>query len=62
MTTIVQPVEMPTPEQRAALPPRRVLGDIALLAERNFRRVLRNSGLMVFSPSATCGGCCATPG
>ena len=49
MTTIVQPVEMPTPEQRAALPPRRVLGDIALLAERNFRRVLRNSGLMVFS-------------
>jgi ABC transporter DrrB family efflux protein len=40
---------MPTPEERAALPPRRVLADIGILAERNLRRVMRNTGLIVFS-------------
>jgi len=49
MATIAQPLEMPTAEQRAALPPKRVLGDIALLAERNLRRVARSTGLIVFS-------------
>jgi ABC transporter DrrB family efflux protein len=49
MTTLTQPVEFPTAEERAALPPRRVLGDIAILAQRNLRRLLRNTGLIVFS-------------
>jgi ABC transporter DrrB family efflux protein len=49
MMTITKPPDMPTPEERAALPPRRVLADIAILAERNLRRVLRNTGLIVFS-------------
>lgn len=42
-------VDMPTAEERAALGPRRVLADIWLIAERNNRRVLRNTGLIVFS-------------
>jgi predicted permease len=49
MTTLTQPVEFPSAEERAALPPRRVLGDIAILAQRNLRRLLRNTGLIVFS-------------
>jgi ABC-2 type transport system permease protein/oleandomycin transport system permease protein len=49
VATIARPLEMPTAEQRAALPPVRVLGDIALLAGRNLRRVLRSTGLIVFS-------------
>ena len=49
MTTITRPPDMPTPEERAALPPRRVLADIGILAERNLRRVMRNTGLIVFS-------------
>jgi ABC transporter DrrB family efflux protein len=38
-----------TPEQRAALPPRRVLADIGLLTGRNLRKVLRNPRYIVFS-------------
>jgi ABC-2 type transport system permease protein/oleandomycin transport system permease protein len=49
MATITAPTDLPTPEERAALPPRRVLADIGILAERNLRRVLRNTGLIVFS-------------
>jgi ABC transporter DrrB family efflux protein len=49
MTTITRPVAMPTPEERAALPLRRVLADIGLMAWRNLRRVVRNTGLIVFS-------------
>jgi len=49
MATVTRPVEMPTPEQRVALPPRRVLADIGLLAWRNLRRTMRNTGLIVFS-------------
>jgi ABC transporter DrrB family efflux protein len=49
MTTLSQPIAFPTAEERAALPPRRVLGDITILAERNLRRLMRNTGLIVFS-------------
>ncbi len=49
MATISIPQQTMTPEERAALPPSRVLADIALLAERNLRRTLRNTGLIVFS-------------
>ncbi len=49
MTTLSQPIAFPTAEERAALPPRRVLGDITILAQRNLRRLLRNTGLIVFS-------------
>ncbi len=38
-----------TIEERAALAPPRVLADIALLAERNLRKVSRSPGLIVFS-------------
>jgi ABC-2 type transport system permease protein/oleandomycin transport system permease protein len=38
-----------TAEERAALPPTRVLADIGLLAGRNLRRMLRNPQLIVFS-------------
>ncbi len=48
-TDTVRADDMPTPEQRAALGPRRVLQDIFLVAERNNRRVLRNTGLIFFS-------------
>ncbi|HSO96294.1 MAG TPA: ABC transporter permease [Acidimicrobiia bacterium] len=34
---------------RAALPPKRVVADIGLIAGRNLRKVLRNPGLIVFS-------------
>jgi ABC-2 type transport system permease protein/oleandomycin transport system permease protein len=36
-------------EERAALPPLRVLGDIGLVALRNLRKVQRSPGLIVFS-------------
>jgi ABC-2 type transport system permease protein/oleandomycin transport system permease protein len=36
-------------EARAALPPSRVLADIALIAGRNLRKVLRNTRLIVFT-------------
>jgi ABC transporter DrrB family efflux protein len=49
MTAIAEATDLPSPEQRAALPPRRVLADIGLLAQRNLRRVMRNTGLIVFS-------------
>jgi ABC transporter DrrB family efflux protein len=50
LSAITESPEIPmTPEQRAALPPGRVVADIALLAERNLRRTLRNTGLIVFS-------------
>src|SRR5438105_5062040 len=38
-----------TVEERAALPPSRVLADIGLLAQRNLLRVVRNSQLLLFS-------------
>jgi ABC-2 type transport system permease protein/oleandomycin transport system permease protein len=38
-----------TPEERAALPPMRVIADIGLLAGRNLRRMTRNPQLIVFS-------------
>ncbi len=49
MVTVSPPVDVVTPEARAALPPRRVLADIALIAGRNLRKVVRNSRLIVFS-------------
>lgn len=36
-------------EARAALPPNRVVADIALIARRNLRKVQRSPGLIVFS-------------
>lgn len=36
-------------EERAALAPPRVLADIALIAARNLRKVLRSPGLIIFS-------------
>ncbi|HWW45299.1 MAG TPA: ABC transporter permease [Acidimicrobiia bacterium] len=36
-------------EARAALPPERVIADIALVARRNLRKVQRSPGLIVFS-------------
>ena len=36
-------------EARAALPPERVLADIALVARRNLRKVQRSPGLIIFS-------------
>ena len=49
MAVLARPLEIETPEQRAALPPQRVLADIGLMAGRNLRRVMRNTGLIVFS-------------
>lgn len=49
MTTVTTTFDARTAEKRAALPPARVLGDIGLVAGRNLRRVLRNTGLIVFS-------------
>ncbi len=40
---------MQTAEQRAALPPLRVLADIALVTERNLRKIPRNPRLIVFT-------------
>jgi ABC-2 type transport system permease protein/oleandomycin transport system permease protein len=49
MTTVTTTFDAGTAERRAALPPARVLADIGLVAGRNLRRVLRNTGLIVFS-------------
>lgn len=49
MATIARPADMATAEQRAALGPGRVIADIWLLAQRNLRRVLRSTGIIVFS-------------
>jgi ABC-2 type transport system permease protein len=49
VATVSPPVEVVTPEVRAALPPGRVLADIGLVAARNLRKVARNSRLIVFS-------------
>jgi ABC transporter DrrB family efflux protein len=51
MTDTAIPLAMSegTPEERAALPPTRVLADIGLLAGRNLRRMVRNPQLIVFS-------------
>jgi ABC-2 type transport system permease protein/oleandomycin transport system permease protein len=50
MTTIpIDATALANAERRAALPPRRVAADIALLAGRNLRKVLRNTRLIVFS-------------
>jgi ABC-2 type transport system permease protein/oleandomycin transport system permease protein len=38
-----------TSEQRAALPPQRVLADTALIAQRNLRKLLRNGRFILFS-------------
>lgn len=38
-----------TAEERAALPPGRVLADIAIVAQRNLRKTLRNPRLIVFT-------------
>jgi ABC-2 type transport system permease protein len=49
MTAIQIDTRLASAEERAALPPRRVLADIALLAGRNLRKVLRNTRFIVFS-------------
>ena len=50
MTAVRPPVDaFAAAEARAALPPGRVLADIALLTGRNLRRVRRNSRIIVFS-------------
>lgn len=49
MTAVTTTFDAATAERRAALPPARVLADIGLVAGRNLRRVLRNTGLIVFS-------------
>ncbi len=49
MTAIEARVDPATAARRADLPPRRVLADIGILAQRNLRRQIRNTGLMVFS-------------
>ncbi len=38
-----------TPEERAALPPQRVIADIALVAQRNLRKIPRNPRLILFT-------------
>jgi ABC-2 type transport system permease protein len=42
-------IDLAAAEERAALPPSRVLADIALIAQRNLRKVLRNTRLIVFT-------------
>jgi ABC-2 type transport system permease protein/oleandomycin transport system permease protein len=49
MTAIQITTRLASAEERAALPPGRVLADIALIAGRNLRKVLRNTRLIVFS-------------
>jgi ABC-2 type transport system permease protein/oleandomycin transport system permease protein len=50
MTTIqLDAAGLAAAEQRAALPLRRVMADIGLVAGRNLRKVLRNTRLIVFS-------------
>jgi ABC transporter DrrB family efflux protein len=48
VTITVDPVTG-TAEDRAALPPQRVLADIALLAQRNLRKIARNVRFIVFT-------------
>ncbi len=47
--TPVAPARIGTPEERAALPPLRVLADIGLLAQRNLRKSIRMPMFIVFS-------------
>lgn len=49
MSTVAADARHTIIEQRAALSPRRVVGDIALVAGRNLRKVQRSPGLIVFS-------------
>ena len=49
MSVLTAEPPMQSVEQRAALPPARVLADIGLIAGRNLRKVLRSTGLIVFS-------------
>jgi ABC-2 type transport system permease protein/oleandomycin transport system permease protein len=49
MTTIVAPIDTSAARARAALPPLRIAGDIALLAGRNLKKVLRNRALIFFT-------------
>lgn len=49
VATVARPVDIVTAEQRAALRPGRVVADIWLLAQRNLQRVLRSTGIIVFS-------------
>jgi ABC-2 type transport system permease protein/oleandomycin transport system permease protein len=49
MTTIPLTTRLASAEERAALPPGRVIADIGLIAGRNLRKVLRNTRLIVFS-------------
>lgn len=47
--TPIAPARIGTPEERAALPPFRVLADIGLLAQRNLRKAVRMPMFIVFS-------------
>ena len=47
--TPIAPPRIGTPEERAALPPLRVLADIGLLAQRNLRKAIRMPMFIVFS-------------
>ena len=49
MATIAAPLDVTTAGERAALPPTRVVRDIGLVAGRNLRKTIRNTGLVVFS-------------
>lgn len=49
MTTLTTAIDVPSARERAALPPSRVVADIALVAGRNLRKVVRNPRLIVFT-------------
>jgi ABC transporter DrrB family efflux protein len=49
MATITAPLDVATATERAALPLTRILRDIGLVAGRNLRKTIRNTGLVVFS-------------
>ncbi|HZP30702.1 MAG TPA: ABC transporter permease [Acidimicrobiia bacterium] len=49
MATIAAPLDVTTATERAALPLTRVARDIGLVAGRNLRKTIRNTGLIVFS-------------
>src|SRR6478735_2202240 len=49
MATVSAPLDIATASQRAALPFPRVVKDIGLVAGRNLRKTIRNTGLIVFS-------------
>jgi ABC transporter DrrB family efflux protein len=49
VATISPPLDVATASQRAALPFPRVAKDIGLVAGRNLRKTIRNTGLIVFS-------------